>query len=80
MFGSAVSVWSYCRVAAFMTWLCRGLLLTPLLHFVDDFGNVETDDVAPSSFTGAQNMCRILGPRFKEVEAQPQRGSTNCSV
>ena len=46
MFGSTASVWSYCRVADFMAWLMRCLLLVPMLHFVDDFGAAETADVA----------------------------------
>ncbi|CAE7841029.1 kanC, partial [Symbiodinium necroappetens] len=41
MFGSVASVWAYCRIADLMSWLCRACLLTPALHFVDDFGSCE---------------------------------------
>ncbi|CAE7156089.1 unnamed protein product, partial [Symbiodinium necroappetens] len=45
MFGSVASVWAYCRIADLMSWLCRACLLTPALHFVDDFGSCENADL-----------------------------------
>ncbi|CAE7699540.1 unnamed protein product, partial [Symbiodinium sp. KB8] len=71
MFGSTASVWSYCRVADLMAWLCRALLLVPLLHFVDDFGSNETKATAPSAFSETQSTCKVLGLKFKDVKAQP---------
>ncbi|CAE7826193.1 kanC [Symbiodinium sp. CCMP2592] len=50
MFGSVASVWSYCRIADLMGWLCRACIFTPALHFVDDFGSAEVTTLANSSF------------------------------
>ncbi|CAE7380472.1 unnamed protein product [Symbiodinium natans] len=54
MFGSVASVWGYCRVADWMAWASRCLLLTPALHFVDDFGAPETCPEADTSFQYVQ--------------------------
>ena len=61
MFGSVASVWSYCRIADFMGWLCRACLFTPALHFVDDFGSAEDDNLALSSFDSSRRLCQALG-------------------
>ena len=58
MFGSAASVWSYCRVADFMCWLVRCMLLAPLLHFVDDFGAVRRRSWPTAGFS-AQRRCAV---------------------
>ncbi|CAE7232002.1 DNMT3A [Symbiodinium sp. CCMP2456] len=71
MFGSVASVWSYCRVADLMSWLCRACLLTPALHFVDDFGSCEDDKLAHSSFEYSKRLCRALGFSFKQSKEQP---------
>ena len=71
LFGSAASVWSYCRVAEFMTWLTRCLLLSPSLHFVDDFGASETSDLALSGFDSMKITCGCVDLRFKESKEQP---------
>ena len=71
LFGSTASVWSYCRVADFMTWLNRCALLLPMLHFVDDFGSVETDDLAESGFESTQQLGGALGLKFKDSKEQP---------
>ncbi|CAE7617397.1 Dnmt3a, partial [Symbiodinium sp. CCMP2456] len=71
MFGSVASVWSYCRVADLMSWLCRACLLTPALHFVDDFGSCEDDKLAHSSFEYSKRLCRAIGFSFKQSKEQP---------
>ena len=63
MFGSAASVWSYCRVADFMRWLVRCMLLAPLLHFVDELGAEEAEELADSGFLSAK-MLRRTGPEI----------------
>ena len=42
-----------------------------MLHFVDDFGSVETDDLADSGFSTTQKLGGALGFRFKPSKAQP---------
>ena len=71
MFGSVASVWSYCRIADLMGWLCRACLFTPALHFVDDFGSAEDDNLALSSFDTSCRLCQALGFAFKKSKEQP---------
>ena len=71
MFGSVARVWGYCRVADWMAWASRCLLLTPALHFVDDFGAPETCPEADTSFQYVQTVCSDFGFRFKQSKAQP---------
>ena len=71
MFGSVASVWGYCRVADWMACANSCLLLTPALHFVDDFGAPETSPEADSSFEYVQTACCDFGFRFKQSMAQP---------
>ena len=71
MFGSVASVWSYCRIADLMGWLCRACLFTPALHFVDDFGSAEDDNLALSSFDSSRRLCQALGFAFKKSKEQP---------
>ncbi|CAE7200466.1 unnamed protein product [Symbiodinium microadriaticum] len=71
MFGSVASVWAYCRIADLMSWLCRACLLTPALHFVDDFGSCEDAELATSSFECSKRLCRALGFSFKQSKEQP---------
>ena len=73
MFGSAASVWGYCRVADLMSWLDRCLLLIPMLHFVDDFGGVDSSNLAQSAFECSQRVCGALGLKFKLSKAQPPK-------
>ena len=71
MFGSTASVRGYCRVADLMSWLDRCLLLIPMLHFVDDFGGVDSSNLAQSAFECSQRVCGALGLKFKLSKAQP---------
>ncbi|CAE7836892.1 unnamed protein product [Symbiodinium sp. CCMP2592] len=71
LFGSTASVWGYCRVADLMTWMPRCMLLSPNLHFVDDFGSVETQRLAHSCFRTTQTLCAALGLKFKDSKKQP---------
>eukprot|EP00438_Fugacium_kawagutii_P004671 Skav216583 [mRNA] locus=scaffold3151:23511:25874:+ [translate_table: standard] len=41
LFGATGSVWSYGRVGDFLCWLARTFLLTPAIHYVDDYAAVE---------------------------------------
>ena len=54
-----------------MSWLCRACLFTPALHFVDDFGSCEDDQLATSSFDCSKRLCRALGFSFKQSKEQP---------
>ena len=54
-----------------MCWLVRCMLLAPLLHFVDDFGAEETEELADSGFLSAKTLCGALGLKFKDSKAQP---------
>ena len=54
-----------------MGWLCRACLFTPALHFVDDFGSAEDDNLALSSFDSSRCLCQALGFAFKKSKEQP---------
>ena len=54
-----------------MGWLCRACLFTPALHFVDDFGSAEDDNLALSSFGSSRRLCQALGFAFKKSKEQP---------
>ena len=47
------------------------MLLSPNLHFVDDFGSVETERLADSGFRSTQTLCAALGLKFKDSKQQP---------
>ena len=70
-FGSSASVWSFNRMADAMVYLTQSLLIAPCVHYVDDFGNVEPMQSAPSSFWAFSEMFRILGLKMKEKKAMP---------
>lgn len=42
MFGAIGSIWAYARTADCMVYLNRAINLSPSLHYVDDFGTIET--------------------------------------
>ena len=71
LFGSTGSVWAYGRAADFLTWLARTLLLTNVVHFVDDFAAVEPQESADSSFRCCHDLWSCLGFQFKECKKQP---------
>ena len=70
LFGSVASVWAYGRVADLLCWLGRTLLLTGVLHFVDDYGAVECAETAESSFHYIHQLWECLGMTFKESKKQ----------
>ena len=73
MFGSVASVWSYCRIADLMGWLCRACLFTPALHFVDDFGSAEdatswrTPLSSPRDDFARPSVLLLSGPRSSRL-------------
>ena len=50
LFGSAASVWSYNRFGDVLVACSRTLVLSPALHYVDDYGSMEDELSADSSF------------------------------
>lgn len=66
MFGSIGSVWAYGRASDFLTWMMRCLLITPCLHYVDDFAGLEEDEHALDVFIKLHEIAKVLGIRFKE--------------
>ena len=70
LFGATGSVWAYGRTADLIMWLARSILLTPCIHYVDDFAAVEDSDLAESSFDTAHKLWESLGFRFKPSKKQ----------
>eukprot|EP00438_Fugacium_kawagutii_P030366 Skav223249 [mRNA] locus=scaffold2231:525208:526590:- [translate_table: standard] len=70
MFGAVGSVWAYCRTADCMVFLNRAINFTPSMHYVDDFGTVETESGATSSFKSSHHLWETIGFQFKESKQQ----------
>ncbi|OLP99308.1 hypothetical protein AK812_SmicGene18150 [Symbiodinium microadriaticum] len=80
-FGSTGSVWSYLRVADVLSFLAVSLLFVPSAHFVDDFHQSESDDVAESGFQSFKLFHSTLGFRMKVAkEKRPSRSHTLLGV
>ena len=80
-FGSTGSVWSYLRVADVLSFLAVSLLFVPSAHFVDDFHQSESDDVADSGFQSFKLFHSTLGFRMKVAkEKRPARWHTLLGV
>eukprot|EP00438_Fugacium_kawagutii_P019391 Skav219437 [mRNA] locus=scaffold1461:97486:99210:+ [translate_table: standard] len=71
LFGSAASVWSYTRVADFITWLGRALTLAPMVHYVDDYACVEPPQTIDSSYQHTHSTLETIGFRFRTSKMQP---------
>ena len=69
LFGGTSFVWGYCRVADYICAL-SSLLLIPLLHYVDDFGTLESALSAESGFVSFERLCFLCGQRFKVKKKQ----------
>ena len=74
-FGSTASVWSFNRFADSLVFLMHHLLITPCLHYVDDFGGVEPSSSATSAFNSFADFFKCLGLKTKDKKAEPP----NCS-
>ncbi|CAE7844333.1 unnamed protein product, partial [Symbiodinium necroappetens] len=74
-FGSTGSVWSYLRVADVLSFLAVSLLFVPSAHFVDDFHQSESADVADSGFQSFKLFHSTLGFRMK-VAKEKRAGSS----
>ena len=70
-FGSTASVWSFNRFADSLVFLMHHLLVTPCLHYVDDFGGIEPSSSAQSAFEAFAAFFRCLGLKTKEKKAEP---------
>ena len=70
-FGAAGSVWAFNRAADLIQWLARKLLWVPLLHYVDDFGSAEPEQLAQSGFECFSQMFGALGFLMKQKKALP---------
>ena len=71
LFGSAASVWAYNRFGDVLTTLSRTLTATPVLHYVDDYGAIEPEQFATSSFTAFEDLNGTLGFHMKQSKRQP---------
>ena len=69
-FGSTASVWSFNRFADALVTLMHHLFLTPVLHYVDDFGGVEPTNTARSAFDTFASFFHCLGLKTKEKKAE----------
>lgn len=66
MFGSKAAVWAYNRVGDALTAISTALLLTLVLHFVDDYQGAEAEWSAPSACEGFQTINSSIGMCMEE--------------
>ena len=67
---SAASVWSYNRFGDIMRSISRVLIFSPVLHYVDDYGSMEPNDTAQSSFESFEEFNGALGFTMKPSKRQ----------
>ena len=70
-FGSTASVWAFNRTADAVCHLTRRILWSPVCHYVDDFGCVESSTTIQSSYANFERLFGALGLRMKPSKAQP---------
>eukprot|EP00438_Fugacium_kawagutii_P020595 Skav222350 [mRNA] locus=scaffold3497:166552:168456:+ [translate_table: standard] len=75
MFGATGSVWGYSRTADMMIYLNRAINFTPSMHYVDDFGTIEQEVLAESSFKTSHHLWEVVGFQFKKSKQQPPQPS-----
>ena len=71
LFGSAASVWAYNRFGDMLTAIARTLACIPVLHYVDDYGSIEPNHFAESSFHTFEQLNSLLGFHMKPSKRQP---------
>ncbi|CAE7244596.1 unnamed protein product [Symbiodinium sp. KB8] len=71
LFGSAASVWSYNRFGDVLVACSRTLVLSPALHYVDDYGSMEDEPSADSSFRAFEDYNGCLQISMKPSKRQP---------
>ena len=71
LFGSAASVWSYNRFGDVLVACSRTLVLSPALHYVDDYGSMEDELSADSSFRAFEDYNGCLRISMKPSKRQP---------
>ena len=70
LFGSAASVWAYNRFGDVLTHISRCLCGIPVVHYVDDYGSINTKQDADSSFQTFAQLNSILGFHMKPSKEQ----------
>ena len=70
LFGSAASVWAYNRFGDVLTHISRCLCGIPVVHYVDDYGSINTEQDAQSSFHTFAQLNSILGFHMKPSKEQ----------
>ena len=70
LFGSAASVWAYNRFGDVLTHISRCLCGIPVVHYVDDYGSINTKQDAQSSFQTFAQLNSILGFHMKPSKEQ----------
>ena len=70
LFGSAASVWAYNRFGDVLTHISRCLCGIPVVHYVDDYGSINSERDAQSSFLTFAQLNSILGFHMKPSKEQ----------
>ncbi|CAE7939434.1 unnamed protein product [Symbiodinium sp. KB8] len=71
LFGSAASVWSYSRFGDVLVACSRTTVLSPALHYVDDYGSMEDQSSADSSFRAFEDYSGCLEISMKPSKRKP---------
>ena len=71
LFGAAASVWSYNRFGDVLVACSRTMVLSPSLHYVDDYGSMEDQVSADSSFRAFEDCNGCVEISVKPSKRQP---------
>ena len=71
MFGAVGSVWGYNRFGDALCHVARIFMGILAIHYVDDYGAVDSPDTADSSFLDFETLNNLIGWRMKASKRQP---------
>lgn len=79
VFGAKAAVWAYNRFGDAIMHLTRILLITVLLHYVDDYSGIDLHNLAQSNFDAFKDMSELFRTRLKRSKRHRQLRRTRAS-
>ena len=71
LFGAVASVWAYNRFGDLIIFLARSLLMTPCVHYIDDYGGCDTSRSSGSAFSTFAELNIVFNLKMKPSKDQP---------